>query len=50
MEMVSYGGWKNNVRLANKKIEMIVTLDVGPRVIRFGRPGGKNLFKETVIS
>jgi hypothetical protein len=46
MEKVSYGGWKNCIRLANDKIELIVTTDVGPRIIRLGTIGGQNLFKE----
>lgn len=46
MEIVAYGGWKNNVRLANGKIELIATLDVGTRIIRFGMEGGKNIFGE----
>jgi hypothetical protein len=46
MEKISYGGWPNCVRLSNGKLELIATTDVGPRVIRLARPGGKNLFKE----
>lgn len=46
MELVSYGGWKHCVRLTNGQIELIVTTDVGPRVIRFGHIGGPNLFRE----
>lgn len=46
MEIVSYNGWKNNVRLANKEVELIITKEVGPRVIRFGFIGEKNLFAE----
>ena len=45
-EKVSYGGWPNCVRLSNGKIELIVTTDVGPRVIRFGFVGGQNILKE----
>ncbi|MHB9133099.1 MAG: hypothetical protein ACYDBB_18680 [Armatimonadota bacterium] len=41
----AYGSWQNNVRLANKQIELIATLDVGPRVIRFGFIDGPNVFK-----
>jgi len=41
-----YGGWKNNVKLSNGQIEMVATLDVGPRIIRFGAVGGPNVFKE----
>jgi hypothetical protein len=43
---VAYQGWKNCCRISNGKIELIVTTDVGPRVIRFGFVGGQNLFKE----
>ena len=46
MEIISHGGWKNNVRLANESVEIVATLDVGPRIIRFAAPGGPNLFKE----
>jgi hypothetical protein len=46
MEIVSYNGWKNNVRLSNREVELIVTKDVGPRVIRFGFIGEKNMFAE----
>jgi hypothetical protein len=41
-----YKGWPNCYRVTNGEIELIVTGDVGPRVIRFGFVGGQNLFKE----
>jgi hypothetical protein len=43
---LAYGGWPNCVRLTDGRLELVVTLDVGPRVIRFGTVGGPNLFKE----
>jgi len=46
MEKISYGGWKNCLVLKNKAVELIMTTDVGPRVIRFGFIKGQNLFKE----
>jgi len=46
MEKINYGGWKNCYRLANNKIELVVTADVGPRIIRFGFIGGENMFHE----
>ncbi len=46
MEMVRYGGWKNNVRLLNRDVELIITADVGPRVIRFGFFKDRNIFAE----
>lgn len=45
-EKVSYGGWPNCIRLSNGDIELIVTTDVGPRVIRLGFVGGQNFFSE----
>ncbi len=35
-------GWPNCVRLANAQVELIVTADVGPRIIHFGFVGGQN--------
>lgn len=46
VEKVEYKGWRNCYRVANGEVELIVTGDVGPRVIRFGFVGGQNLFKE----
>lgn len=45
MQTVAYKGWKNNLKLANGSVELIITLDVGPRVIFFGPVGGENVFK-----
>lgn len=46
MEKIAYKGWENCVRLTNGIIELIVTADVGPRVIRFGFVGADNEFAE----
>ena len=46
VEKVEYKGWKHCYRIADGEIELIVTGDVGPRIIRFGFFRGKNLFKE----
>ena len=46
IEKVSYGGWANCLRLFNRDVELVLTTDVGPRVIRYGFIGGQNLFKE----
>ncbi|MDB5306665.1 MAG: hypothetical protein JWO38_867 [Gemmataceae bacterium] len=45
MDVVEYRGWKNNLRLGNGDVELIVTLDVGPRVITYRLPGGFNVLK-----
>jgi hypothetical protein len=46
VEKTVYKGWSNCYLVSNGEIELIVTGDVGPRVIRFGFVGGQNLFKE----
>ena len=46
IEKTEYKGWPNCYRLTNGEVELIVTTDVGPRVIRYGFVGGQNLFKE----
>ena len=34
MEVMSYGGWEKCIRMENGEIELVVTQEVGPRVIR----------------
>jgi hypothetical protein len=46
IEEISYGGWKNNLRLRGAKTELVITLDVGPRVIRYAHHDGPNVFVE----
>jgi hypothetical protein len=45
IETTEYRGWKNNLRLGNGDAELVVTLDVGPRVISYKLAGGANVFK-----
>ena len=46
VERTEFKAWKNCWRVANQTVELIVTADVGPRVIYFGfTGGGRNLFK-----
>ena len=46
IEPTSYAGWPNCYRLSDGETELIVTTDVGPRVMRYGFVGGQNLFVE----
>ena len=46
VEKTSYKGWQNCYRVTNGEVEVIVTGDIGPRVMRYGFVGGQNLFKE----
>ena len=45
MKVIEYRGWKNNLLMTNGDVELIVTLDVGPRVIAYRLPGGFNVLK-----
>ena len=46
MERVTFNGWNDCVRLANSEVELIITTAVGPRIVRFGFVGEKNMFAE----
>jgi len=46
IDKTPYGGWPNCYRITNGEVELIVTTDVGPRVLRYGFVKGQNVFKE----
>lgn len=46
MEIVPYGGWERCARFVAGGVEALVTLEVGPRIIRYGRIGGPNMMVE----
>lgn len=46
IEKTNFKGWPNSYRITNGEVDLVVTSDVGPRIIRFGFAGGQNLFKE----
>src|ERR1700692_1518851 len=46
IEKVNFKGWPNCWRVSNGEVELVVTGDVGPRVMRYGFAGGQNFFKE----
>jgi hypothetical protein len=46
IEKTSFDGWPNCYRITNGEVELIVTGDVGPRIMRYGFVGGQNFFKE----
>jgi len=43
-EKLNYNGWPNCIRLYNDEIELIVTTDVGPRIVRLGFINEQNFF------
>lgn len=46
MERIEYRGWPDCCRLSNDVIDLVLTADVGPRIIRFGFLGVANEFHE----
>jgi hypothetical protein len=46
IETIAYRGWKTNLRIDNGTAELIVTLEVGPRILSYRLAGGTNVFKE----
>jgi hypothetical protein len=46
IKTVPFKGWKNNLQIVNGAAELIITLDVGPRIISYSLNGGPNMFKE----
>jgi hypothetical protein len=46
LEKISFHGWQNCYRLFNKKISLVITTDVGPRIIWFGFNDNENEFSE----
>lgn len=50
IEKTAFSGWPNCYRMTNGEAELIVTSDIGPRIMFFGFRGGQNFFwvqKET---
>lgn len=43
---IEYKGWANCVQISNGIVDMIVTTDVGPRIIRYGFVEKQNMFYE----
>jgi len=46
IEKREWNGWPNCWRVSNGTVELVVTQDIGPRVMRYAFVGGQNLFKE----
>jgi hypothetical protein len=46
IQEIPYAGWKRNLRIQGKTTELIITLDVGPRIIRYAFHDDKNVFVE----
>jgi hypothetical protein len=45
VEYSSFAGWDKNLKLFNEAAEVIITLEVGPRIISYRPLDGQNVFK-----
>lgn len=46
IERVNFGGWPNSYRISNGEVELVITSDIGPRIMRYAFVDGQNMFKE----
>jgi hypothetical protein len=46
IEKVNFKGWPNSWRVSNGEVTLVMTGDIGPRIMHFGFAGGQNFFKE----
>jgi hypothetical protein len=46
IQEIPFAGWKRNLRIQGPTTEIVITLDVGPRVLRYAFPGAANMFVE----
>jgi len=45
LETISFHGWNKSIRLWNDSIELVVTTDVGPRILAYKTHKGENVLK-----
>ena len=46
MELITYHGWKNCIRLENYLVDLVIVTEIGPRIIRYGFLEEENEFVE----
>ncbi len=46
IKILDYKGWKNSIKISNDKAELIITTDIGPRIIKYALIGKNNEFCE----
>jgi hypothetical protein len=46
IQEIPFAGWKRNLRLRGQNTEIVITLDVGPRILRYGFHDERNVFVE----
>ena len=46
IQKTNFKGYENSWQVSNGEIELVMTGDIGPRILRYGFRGGQNFFKE----
>jgi hypothetical protein len=46
IQEIPFAGWKRNLQIKGPTTELVVTLDVGPRIIRYAHHDARNVFVE----
>ena len=44
MQECSFSGVEQCISLSNGEVKLVISIEIGPRILFFGRPGGRNLF------
>ena len=44
IQEIPFAGWKRNLRIQGPTTELVITLDVGPRIIRYALHDGNAMF------
>lgn len=45
IKQLNHAGWEHNLQIANEKVELIISLDVGPRILSYKTPRAENVLK-----
>lgn len=45
IKQLKHAGWEHNLQLVNDRVEIIISLDVGPRILSYKTPRAENVLK-----
>lgn len=45
IKQLKHAGWEHNLQIANDSVELIISLDVGPRILSYKTPRAENVLK-----
>ena len=50
IEKINFKGWPNSYRISNGEVEVIITSDIGPRIMRYAFTGELAAVRQTRVS